>query len=126
MVTILCSLFCSISYSQPPKLPPLQEINRALAEGNEAKELLKKRSVSLHKCDSVLDGFKKSGEMLQKENSLLSQNNAVLEAQKVELSKKYDASVKEEDKQRSRKVFWRGTAICTSLITVLLLILVFL
>lgn len=109
--------------SQATKLPPLSEINRALAEGLEAKELLNKRSVSLHKADSVISGLQVSEKLCIDENKSLHNTNSVLEAQKGELGKLLDAERKESGKQRDRKVFWRGVGISTSLVAIVLVLL---
>ncbi len=80
----------------------------------------------MHTCDSLVTGLRAVEVMLKQENSILTQNYGIVQAQKQELSKELDKFVKEEKKQRGRKIFWRGTAICTTLISVLLGILVFL
>lgn len=109
--------------SQVTKLPPLSEINRALAEGLEAKELLNKRSVSLHKADSVMAGLQISEKLCSDENKSLRNTNTILEAQKGELGKLLDAERKESSKQKDRKVFWRGVGISTSLVAVVLVLI---
>lgn len=103
----------------------LKENNRYLAEGAECKQLLHEKNREIRVIDSTLAEQKKVEENLNKQNANYEKSEAELIGSIYDQQKKYNKLADEykderaaTEKERHKKVIWRGIAIPSSLIVI--------
>lgn len=133
VLLILANLTYSKAYSQSLSNFQLQEINRQLAEGCEAKELLATKVLQLKRTDTTIGILETKVIDLTTKVGALEQNNTISEQQaqacaeeNARVAQKQAKSDKIIARQEKRKKFWRNTALIETGAIVIVTIILFL
>lgn len=133
LAVILLNSICLKSYSQNRKDSLLQEINKQLAEGCEAKELLASKTIQLKRADSTSTILTEKVTNLTEAVAVEKANTGIAEKQRDtvikdnnDLNTKLNVANANTETQRKWKKFWRNTALIETGVAIIVTLLVFL
>lgn len=89
----------------------LKRINMCLAQGLEAKELLKEKVIELAKADTAIDILQSDMQDCKQEVSLLKQNAGIEKTEKDLCLNNLEAQKAATEKEKKHVKFWRRTTV---------------